>query len=64
MIEYTITIKDDTTKLVERETSYEPILLTRDNPALQALVDKALEKFKSNSPGETPDIIIKTTMVW
>ena len=68
MIEYSITIKDEKTKLVDKDTSYEPFMLDRANEELKQKVANLYNKFlasrdNTEQPAQ-PDIIIKTTMVW
>jgi hypothetical protein len=68
MIEYSITVKNESTKLVEKGIEYNPLMLSRDNPALIEKVNDIYAKFKASFPAleqdEKPDIIIKTTMMW
>ena len=64
MIEYSITIKDENVKLTEKEISYEPLLLSRDNEQLVNRIQQAFNNFKNTSGNESPDVIIKATMVW
>lgn len=68
MIEYSITIKDEKTKLVDKDISYSPLLLDRENPHLKEKIAKLYNKFLDSRDNtqeyEKPDVIIKTTMVW
>lgn len=67
-IEYTITVKDESNTLSRKEISYEPILLSKDEPRLFDEVRDLLEKFKENQGsqelGEAPEIVLKFKMVW
>ena len=63
MIELSITIKDENSKLVEKDTHYEPILLDPQNPILKQEIDKALKKFNRDPNSEAPAIIVKAKLV-
>jgi hypothetical protein len=63
-IEYSVTIKDDTHSLTVKDTSYNPIVLSTDNPLLQSLVQGALDQFGYDPHMESPEIVVKFKMVW
>lgn len=64
MIEYSVIIKDTNTRLVDKDTSYEPITLDKDDPELKRIVDAALLKFPIDmNTVDKVDIIFKATMV-
>lgn len=62
MIEISISIKDENSKLVERQIRYEPLTLDYDNPEIVEMVGHAMTNFNSSS-GEAPTIILTTKMV-
>lgn len=62
MIEYSITIKDENTKLVEKGISYEPLLLSPDSDYWREEVRKVRDKFKGDPTADRPDITIKLSM--
>lgn len=68
MIEYSITIKDEKTKLVDKDISYGPLFIDRDNEDLKSkiaiLYNKFLESRDNLKEYDKPDIILKVTMVW
>lgn len=63
MIELSVTVKDEKSKLVEKDTYYEPIMLDIENVTLKALIKKALDKFKIDPNEEAPTIIVKAKLV-
>lgn len=63
MIELSVTVKDEKSKLVEKDTYYEPIMLDIENVTLKALIKKALDKFKIDPNEEAPTIIVKAKFV-
>ena len=63
MIEYSVTIKDECSKLTEKEHTTLPLTLNGKEPLIEALIEKALAKFKINSESEAPTIIIKTKTI-
>lgn len=63
MIELSITIRDENSKLVEKDTYFEPILLDPQSPFLKQEIDKALKKFNRDPNAEAPAIIIKAKLV-
>jgi len=64
-IEYTIKIKDEKSTLSEKEFTYEPLLLSKDNEQLKQEVYGLEYRFKSDNPGqESPEITVTAKMVW
>lgn len=66
MIELSITVKDENSKLTEKEVLYDDIILSTSNAWLYERVQAAIIKFGAE-PGEyptAPDVTIKATMVW
>ena len=62
MIEISISIKDENSKLIERQIRYEQLNLYPDSPDIVDLVGKALANFNRSSE-EAPEIIIRTKLV-
>ena len=63
MIELTIKILDEDLSITERFVHYDsPIVLSRDDPTLQKMVNDTMAKF--NGTLQNPDIIVKTKMTW
>lgn len=64
-IEYTIKIKDEKSTLSEKDISYDPLLLSKDNEKLALDVNAVAERFfADNDSGESPEITITAKMVW
>ena len=63
-IEYSVNIKDETHSLTVKDTSYQPLMISIDNPVLQSLVQAALVQFEYDPHMEAPEIVIKFKMVW
>lgn len=63
--EYVIKVKDEKTSLTERDFSYEPLLLSRDNEMLIQKISAVVEKFLENNPTqEAPEVTVRTKTVW
>lgn len=62
MIELTITVKDENSKLVEKEVIFDSFLLDPGSTFLTKKAKSALDKFNADPSAEAPDIIIKATM--
>lgn len=65
MIEYSITVKDESSSLVEKDISYKPINIAKDNDFLIERISSVVERFleKANSQ-EAPKITLKFKMTW
>lgn len=66
MIELTINIKNSETSLIERETLYDSLVLSPEDPKLKAILDKARNKFLSLLTAESDkdiDTIVKAKML-
>jgi hypothetical protein len=64
MIELTVIVKNDESKLVERQLVYESMQLDKNNPVLNEIINSALKKFGSSFIDESPDITVKAKMIW
>lgn len=62
MIEYSVTVKDDSSRVTEKDNTTESLTLSVDDPAVKRLIDRALAKFKINSAFEAPEIVVKATL--
>lgn len=64
-IEYTIKVKDEKNALSQKDISFEPLLLSKDNEELREKVNALAERFLADSEsGEAPEIIVTSKMVW
>lgn len=63
MIEYTITAKDDSNKVIVKELIEEPFILSRDSEQIQGTIRQALAMLKVDPNSEAPEIVLKSTMV-
>jgi len=64
MIELSITVKDESSRLTEKDTVDEPYELSMSNDNLINRVRKVVEHFGAHPESESPDIVVKATMVW
>jgi hypothetical protein len=66
MIEYTITVKNEHTKVTKSDIFYDPLLVSRDNEMLREWIRPLVERFKveAGESDPSPDIILKFKMVW
>lgn len=62
--EITVTIKDEDSRLTEKELCYSSVSLDRDDSTINSMILSALEKFGTPANGDAPDIIVKTKTVW
>lgn len=63
MIEYSVTVKDENTKIVESDTTSDPLVLDPNNEYIHHLVKSALDKFKADPNLESPEIVFRAKMV-
>lgn len=66
-IEYSIVIKDECEKLVVKEHSYDPVLLSKNNNILLEKVKSAYDKFKTcrdKEDNSAPEIVLNFKMKW
>jgi|HubBroStandDraft_1064217.scaffolds.fasta_scaffold357756_1 hypothetical protein len=69
MIELSITVKDESSKLTEKDTLYDGLQLSKDDKSLAGRVQDCAIKFlqtrKNSAEGpEDIDIIVTAKMVW
>lgn len=65
MIEYSITVKDENSKLTTRYLSYDNnFVFGKNNPTLCEEVQKAVDMFKKQENSEQPTVVVKGTMIW
>jgi hypothetical protein len=62
MIEYSVTVKDESSRVTQKENTTEPLTLSIDDPAVKKIIDIALAKFKINSASEAPSIVVKAIL--
>jgi hypothetical protein len=64
MIEYSITVKDETNTLTVKDICYDSILISKENPFLKERVKSAVDKFCIEPQAESPEIILKFKTIW
>jgi hypothetical protein len=66
MIELSIVVKDENYKLIEKDTVYHMLTLSKDDPWLKDKVTEATIKFGAATDNSEPDIdiIVTAKMVW
>jgi len=62
MIEISISVKDDSSRLVERQIFYHPLILDIDNPVIKEMVERVMHNFTPCSE-EAPEIIFRAKLV-
>ena len=62
--ELTITIKDEESKLTEKDNIYGPFELSFDNNFINNKIMDALTRFGKENNGNDVDIIVKTVTIW
>ena len=61
MLEITVKVANEENTLVSKYLEYsEDIVLTKDDPKLSTMVDKAVKAFG----GEVSDVVVRIKMVW
>ena len=63
VMELSITVKGESSKLIERHLIYGPYHISKCNDDLASKVKDAMFKFKLED-GEPPSIVIKTKTIW
>lgn len=64
MIELNITVKDENSKLIEKDTIEDPYLLSIFNDDLKERVEKAVKKHQAHFEADAPDIVVVAKMTW
>ena len=54
--ELKLTIKNDDKKMVQKETSYEDITVSENDPVIKALMEKSRKEFKDEAESVVVDI--------
>ena len=64
MIELNITVKDEYSKLTQKDIIYSSYALSKDNQDLCERVNEIVEKHRTPLCEEAPDIIVTAKMIW
>lgn len=63
--EYTISVKDEKSSLSEKDFTYEPIEISKENEMLVQRISAVVERFlEKHASEESPEVIIRTKTVW
>lgn len=62
--ELIITIKDEESKLTEKDNIYGPLEISFDNQSINDKILNLLTRFRSNHKHDDVDIIVKTITIW
>jgi hypothetical protein len=63
--EYTISVKDEKSSLSEKDFTYQPLEISKENEMLVQRISAVIERFIEKNPSqESPEVVIRTKTVW
>jgi hypothetical protein len=62
--EISVTIKNSDSKVVEKSLEYGRVSISKDDPAIDRLIQLAMAKFGPTNIADASDIVVKTKTVW